>query len=308
MLRSLMLAMSRSDRMERWLVNSRITRSAVRRFVAGSTVGEAIGAAQTLIERGVLVTMDLLGEAVQDNASADRALAGYMELLDKMAAHGIAGSVSIKPTQLGLALNQELCRQRLHRLVASAESHGQIVEIDMEDSRLAQSTLDIYLDVLREHPLTRIALQAYLHRTADDFKTLTDRGGRVRLVKGAYREPETVAITSKRGVDASFLACTDLGLAKETVAKGFHLALGTHDEAIIEQALVWVRERGLKPTQFEFQFLYGIRADLQKTLNEAGWAVRVYVPFGESWYPYFMRRLAERPANLAFVLKQYFKG
>lgn len=308
MLRTVLLAMSRSHGMERWIVNSRLTRNTVKRFVAGTTLDEAIAAAAELRSRGLQVTLDLLGESVASQEAADKALTGYQALLTRMAADGVEGSVSVKPTQLGLVLDSEACRRRLLALAARAAELGRKVEVDMEDSTLTQATITLYLSLKAEYPESRLALQAYLFRTLADVTSLIEVGGRVRLVKGAYREPPSVAMQGKRDVDGNFVACMDLGLRPEAVDKGFSLALGTHDDAIIQQALEWARQRGLRPQDFEFQFLYGIRTDLQESLVRQGWGVRVYVPFGESWYPYFMRRLAERPANLAFVLKQYFKG
>ncbi len=308
MLRRILLAMSRSESMQKWVVGGRLTRNAVKRFVAGSTLEDAVDAARKLTQDGLLVTLDLLGESVDSNEAADRALAGYAALLERMAAENLSGTVSVKPTQLGLVLDAQACTQRFLSLARQASGTGHGVEVDMEDSSMTQATLELYKTLLAVHPGARLALQAYLHRTKADVLDLMQRGGKVRLVKGAYREPAEVAMQSKRDVDGNYAVCMDLGLASEAVSHGFHLALGTHDDALIQQAVALAKERKLGPKDFEFQFLYGIRTDLQRQLRDQGWSVRVYVPFGESWYPYFMRRLAERPANLAFVMKQYLKG
>jgi proline dehydrogenase len=207
-----------------------------------------------------------------------------------------------------LALDAQRCKNRIRAIVEKAVGFGLSVEIDMEDSPFTDATLDIYRELLAIDRHLRVCLQAYLKRTDHDLRSLIDAGGSVRLVKGAYREPGEVAVQQKREVNESFLRQTQMALTPEAVAAGFYLAIASHDDKLVQQAKEVALKNKVDKRDFEFQFLYGIRTDLQKSLAAEGYTVRVYKPFGEQWYPYFMRRLAERPANLWFLVKNLFRS
>ena len=278
------------------------------RFIAGSTLDEAVGNARRLNGEGIRLTMDHLGEAVTSEAEAEAAAQEYHVLLGRIAKEKLDSTVSIKLTQVGLALDAGKCRERVRALVERSVQVGSSVEIDMEDTPYTDVTLDIYREMLKVDPKLRVCLQAYLFRSMEDLKGLIELRGSVRLVKGAYKEPPSVAFPAKRDVDANFDRMTECGMSKAAVGRGFYLAAATHDDRRVERALAVEKENGLSRSQFEFQFLYGIRTELQRRLARDGCTVRVYLPYGEQWYPYFMRRLAERPANVLFLLKNLFKS
>ena len=307
MLRTVLLSMSKNRQMQRFTMHSRMTKAMVERFVAGNSLDEAVQNGRRLNDQGLLLTMDHLGEAVLGPEEANHAAFEYHQLLERIAKDGLNSTISIKPTQLGMMLNVEQCRSRLDRMVQKAVSLGTSVEIDMEDSPYTDITLDIYENLLPKCPDLRVCLQAYLFRCEDDMERLINLGGSVRLVKGAYREPADVAYQKKARVDESVVELMDMGLTKEAVAKGFYLALASHDEALVDEAKDIAKRNGLDKEQFEFQFLYGIRTDLQQSLAREGYRVRIYLPYGMQWYPYFMRRLAERPANLLFLMKNMLR-
>jgi proline dehydrogenase len=308
MLRRLLLWMSRNEWMRRWVMRSRLTRRVVNRFVAGNTLDETVVAGKRLNGERILLTMDHLGESVASDAEADQAARVYVVMLDRIKKEGLRSTVSLKPTQLGLALDVERCRSRIRTIVEKAVSLGLSVEIDMEDSPFTDQTLDIYRELLKTDPKLRVCLQAYLNRTDDDLRRIIDMGGSVRLVKGAYREPPEVAVQRKREVNDAFRRQMELALTSEAVHQGFYLALATHDGNLVAAAKEIALKNHVEKKDFEFQFLYGIRTDLQQELAAEGFRVRVYQPFGQQWYPYFMRRLAERPANLWFLLKNLVRG
>lgn len=308
MLRTALLAMSKSERMQRWTMHSRLTKSVVERFVAGNTLEEGARTAKRLNEEGLLLTMDYLGEAVADPQEADRAVAEYLALVDRIRDDSLLSTVSIKPTHFGMGLDVESCARRVEKVVRRSVENGLSVEIDMEDTPFTDATLNLYRQMLPIDPKLRVCLQSYLFRSPADLKEIIGLGGSVRLVKGAYKEPPNVAFRRKKDVDKAFEELIKLGLSREALAKGFYLAVATHDENLVKIACHVATERGVRPDQFEFQFLYGIRTDLQKRLVSQGFRVRVYLPYGMEWYPYFMRRLAERPANLIFLLKNLVRG
>ena len=273
--------------------------SFARRFIAGETAAEAIEAARAVEARGMAVTMDLLGESVTNLASADAATRDYIAVIEAMIASGIGRNISLKLTQLGLDVDRASAIDNLRKILERAEPAGFFVRIDMENSPYTEVTLDIY-DTLWRHGYHHlgVVLQSALYRSEKDLQAINTFGGRVRLVKGAYQEPKTVAYQKKADVDAAYAR-----MVKALLIGGHDAAIATHDPAMIELARTIAREHQIAPDRFEFQMLYGVRRDLQAMLVKAGYRVRVYIPFGREWFPYFMRRLGERPANVAFVIR-----
>jgi proline dehydrogenase len=303
MLRRFLLWLSRNERMRRWVMRSRLTRRVVNRFIAGNNLDETVTSGRRLNRAGIMLTMDHLGESVSTDDAADVAGRVYLKMLDRIKHESLKATVSLKPTQLGLAIDPERCGHRIRAIVEKAVSHGLSVEIDMEDSPYTDATLKIYEQLLKVDRDLRVCLQSYLNRTDSDIRRLIDLGGSVRLVKGAYREPEEVAVQAKREVNAAFLRHMQMSLTPDAVLAGFRLAVASHDDKLVQAAKEIALKNRVGKKDFEFQFLYGIRTDLQESLSAEGYMVRVYQPYGEQWYPYFMRRLAERPANLWFLVK-----
>lgn len=273
-----------------------------RRFIAGESVEEAVAAVQPLAQRGLLLTLDYLGESVATVDEADIATRDYRRILDVIIRSGVERNVSVKLTQLGLDVDRATCVDNLRRILDPAKEHGFFVRIDMESSAYTDATLQI-LEILwgQEYQNVGVVLQSALMRSAADLERVATLGARVRLVKGAYNEPRTVAYQDKDDVDAAFVR-----LMKALLDHGNYPAIATHDPAMIEATKQFAAERGYGKDRFEFQMLYGIRRDLQSSLVGEGYRVRVYVPFGEQWFPYFMRRLGERPANVGFVVRGLF--
>jgi len=270
-----------------------------RRFIAGETVEEAIDAVADLPGKGLQLTLDYLGESVASADAAAAAAADYVNLIDKIVASGIERNISLKLTQLGLDVDRATAVDNMRRILEPADAHGFFVRIDMENSPYTDATISI-LETLRQQGHTSIGtvIQTCLKRSEPDIRRLNGLGVRVRLVKGAYREPRTIAYQQKSEVDAAFV-----DLMRLLIDEGTYPAIATHDPIMIETAKAYATSKGYPNDRFEFQMLYGIRRDLQRALVAQGYRVRVYVPFGKQWYPYFMRRLGERPANVAFVLK-----
>ena len=277
-------------------INTKAGRALVRRFVAGDTLGDAIGVAAALNRHGMQVSLDLLGEEVHSADEVEAALKGYVACLDEISANAIDGNISIKLTQLGLAFDPALAGSALDRLAASASRLKLTVTIDMEDSSYTEATVDIYAAAQEHHRNLGIALQAYLRRTPDDLRRLMPLGGHIRLCKGAYVEPEAVAFTSAAEVDVAFADLLTLLMQNDDVTP----AVATHDPDLIGLARQLARQRR---GPFEFQMLYGVRPQAQRDLAAAGFPIRIYVPYGSRWYPYLVRRLAERPANVGFFLR-----
>ena len=273
--------------------------SFARRFIAGETVEEAIRDARLLQERGLLLTLDYLGESVKTSDEATAATREYLRLIEVIVASGIERNLSLKLTQLGVDVDRATCVDNLRRILEPAARHGFFVRIDMENSPYTDVTLEVFETLWQqEYRNVGLALQAALRRTEQDLRRMITLGARVRLVKGAYKEPPTVAFQQKAEVDESFRRLTRLLLEH-----GTYPAIATHDERLIEETRAYASERKLGRDRFEFQMLYGIRRDLQASLVADGYPVRIYLPFGRQWFPYFMRRLGERPANVAFVLR-----
>jgi proline dehydrogenase len=273
-----------------------------RRFIAGETVEDAIAAVRHIQSQGLLSTLDHLGESVTSLAAADIATQEYLHLIDAVDRADAERNVSLKLTQLGLDVDRAMCVDNLRKILTASELCGFFVRIDMESSAHTNATLDIFETVWKlGHRNVGVVLQSCLYRTEKDFERVNALKARIRLVKGAYREPKSVAYQKKSDVDAAYLR-----LAKRLLTEGKYPAIATHDEKILNGMQRFAADRAIAPDAYEFQMLYGIRRDLQYRLRDAGHRVRVYVPFGREWFPYFMRRLGERPANVAFVVRSLF--
>lgn len=270
-----------------------------RRFIAGETIEEAIEAARAIERSGMLLTLDYLGESVATIAEADAATRAYLAMLERVVAAGIERNLSLKLTQLGLTIDRATTVDNLRRILDAATPHAFFVRVDMENSPFTEATLEIFETMWQQgYRNVGVVLQSYLRRSLDDARRMNQLGARVRLVKGAYKEPKSIAFQSKAEVDAAFVE-----IMKLLLAAGTYPAIATHDPAVIAATRAFAAGRGIPPSNYEFQLLYGVRRDLQSQLIAEGYRVRVYVPFGREWFPYFMRRLGERPANVGFVLR-----
>jgi len=287
-----------NPKLQRQVTENPIARRAAHRFVAGERLEEALDAAAELNARGIGSILDLLGEGVEDPSGVGQAVAEYEAATQAIAARGLDSTISIKLSQLGQTVDRDVCVTNLGRILDGAKAVGVPVEIDMEDSSLVPDTLALFREAAPAHPQTRLAIQAMLRRTPLDLEVLAPLKPRVRLVKGAYAEPVELAQQSKSEIRAQYKFLTDW-----LFRHGSDPAFGTHDDELIAYARQAADEAGKGPEEFEFQFLYGIRRDLQQELVDNGHRVRVYVPFGSAWYPYLTRRMAERPANLLFFLR-----
>jgi proline dehydrogenase len=273
--------------------------SFARRFVAGESVHEAIEAARAIQGRGMTVSLDLLGESVTNPAEAQKATREYQQVMEEMLDAGVARNISLKLTQLGLDIDRATAVDNLRRVLDLAVRHEFFVRIDMENSPYTEVTLDVFETMWQlGYRNVGVVLQSALKRTEQDLARVIRLGGRVRLVKGAYKESRALAYPSKSDVDAAFVR-----LMRVLLTEGTCPAIATHDPAMIEATRAWAGERGLARDRYEFQMLYGVRRDLQQSLLDEGHRVRVYIPFGREWFPYFMRRLGERPANVGFVVR-----
>ncbi|MBI5876004.1 MAG: proline dehydrogenase family protein [Chloroflexi bacterium] len=308
MTRALFINLSRNDAFQRFVIRFPLSRRVSRRFVAGETLAEAVAAIQRLNAKGLLATFDHLGENVKSAGEARAAADAYTGMLDAIEQNKLRSNVSLKPTHMGLDFGDDVCLGNIKRVAAHARHTGNFVRIDMEGSPYTQRTLDLYR-ALRADGADNvgIVIQAYLFRSADDIAALAAMGARVRLFKCAYKEPDHIAFPRKANVDASFRNLISALWSPEALAAGAHAALATHDERIIAWAIDEAAKRGVAKDRFEFQMLYGIRRERQEQLARDGYTVRVYVPYGTQWYPYFMRRLAERPANVLFLIKNLFE-
>jgi proline dehydrogenase len=274
-------------------------RSFAHRFIAGETLEEAIAVARQIEARGLTLTLDQLGESVTSLETAAAATRGYLDVIDRVVAAGITRNISLKLTQLGLDLDRSAARDNLRRILDAAQRTDFFVRIDMENSPYVDVTLDTWESLWTEgYRNVGVVLPSALHRSEADMRRVIALGGRIRLVKGAYKEPREVAYQAKRDVDAAFVRMMKVLLAEATFP-----AIATHDEAMLRATRAFASEHGIAKDRFEFQMLYGIRRDRQMALRADGYGVRIYVPYGREWFPYFMRRLGERPANVLFVLR-----
>ena len=280
---------------------------AVRKFMPGEEIDDALHAAVDLQVLGIGTLYTRLGENLTEASQAQAVADHYLDLLDRITAAEIDGEISVKPTQLGLDVDEDACFGHLRTLAAAAEAHGSYLWIDMEDSSYVDRTLDLYQRLRASQPRTGICLQAYLRRTAKDVERLLPLGPAIRLVKGAYDEPREVAFRSKKEVDANFLAIA-VTLLRESRARQIRLGLGTHDVELVEQIASHAAAAGVTRDGFEVQMLYGIRAREQRRLARSGYKVQTLIAYGAAWYPWYMRRLAERPANVLFALRQLLPG
>ncbi|HUE23710.1 MAG TPA: proline dehydrogenase family protein [Bryobacteraceae bacterium] len=302
-MRTFFLFLSRQKQLRKWMETSRWARRLSARFVAGDNLPDALETCRRINGEGIAVTLDHLGENVTSLEEAAASRDAYLLALTEIAKLKIDGNVSLKLTQFGMDLSLEECTANVEALVRQAAALGTFVRVDMEASEYTERTLDLVTNLHGRHKATGTVIQAYLHRSRKDVEMLCARGIRVRLCKGAYLEPPAVAFQSKADVDRNFVELTNLLL--ET---GVYPAIATHDEKIVEQTKRFVEARKISRDSFEFQMLYGIRRDIQKRLVKEGYRLRLYVPYGQAWYPYFMRRLAERPANVFFLLRNLLRS
>ena len=302
-MRTMLLWASRNKALARSVAEGGAFARAARRFVAGETEQDAVAATRQLNERGMAANLDYLGENTTSEEEARQATQSYVNLSHLIERERLNSNISIKLTQLGLDLGTDFALENTRTVVSEARGHGVAVEIDMESSDYVDRTLDIYEAVQKEFGNVGIAVQAYLKRTPEDVERLIELGAKVRVVKGAYKEPRSIAYQSRSEIREAFNGIVDQLLSPKARAKGVCAAIGSHDDAVLDHAAERIRQDGIDRKHYEYQFLYGIRRDLHDKLASQGEPVRIYVPFGSHWYPYFMRRLAERPANLKFFLR-----
>lgn len=307
--RRLLLALSRNPRMQERIVAFPLSRRVARRFVAGEHLDEALDVIRRLNDQGMHATLDHLGENVVTVEDARAAASAYATALEAIHREGLQSGVSVKLTHLGLDLGNEVAYENLRRVVEKAAEVGRFVRIDMESSAYVQRTLDLYERIRQDFDNVGTVVQAYLYRTPEDVRRLIEEGiADLRLVKGAYDEPPSVALQDRRRIREAFLSLLRQMWAPEARARGARAAIASHDEAIIRYACTLAARQRVSQEEFEFQFLYGIRRDRAEKLVAEGYRMRIYVPYGSQWYPYFMRRLAERPANLFFFLRALVGG
>jgi len=302
MLRSTLLYLAEKQTPKKILTGHALGRRMAARFIAGEEVEDSLKVIRWLNAEGFMVTLDYLGESVQEAAEAQAAAQVYVHLLERLAAEGLHSHLSVKLTQLGLAIEERLACRHLSMLCECAARHHNFVRVDMEGSAFTEATLRTFRTVNAPREVAGIVIQSYLYRSDRDVEELLEWGARIRLVKGAYDEPGEIAYRRKRDVDRSFAR-----LMERMLASGVYHAIATHDERLIAATREYARAHGISPQRYEFQLLYGIRRDLQRNLLRQGERVRLYVPYGRQWYPYFMRRLAERPANVLFLLRNLFR-
>jgi proline dehydrogenase len=304
MLRSALLYLSGQQQVFRFVRKNRLAKSFANRFVAGETLASALDAVEKLNARGITASLDLLGESVHNEAEARAAGREYLTMLDTIHQRKLDANVSVKLTAMGLDISEELCTCVMQDILDRAAKYSTFVRLDMEGSDYTQRTLDLFEH--RLYPAHRenvgIVLQSYLYRTFADVEHANHIRARVRICKGAYKEPDTVAYAEKKEVDANYIKCMH-----ELMLHGNYPGIATHDEEIVREAKRFAKVNSIDPSRFEFQMLYGVRRDLQDQLVREGYRMRVYVPFGTQWYPYLMRRLAERPANVAFLTGNVIK-
>ncbi len=303
MLRATLLKLSESPRFAKWVTSNGTTRRMARRFVAGETLDEAIAAARACNEAGMLVSLDYLGENCANISDAQRARDSYLEIFERIRQENLHANVSCKLTQLGLDLNVDFCQGLVVSIVELAARYDNFLRVDMEGSAYTQRTIDIVKRVRARNPAIGTVIQAYLYRSETDVQGLLACGCKIRLCKGAYKELPDVAYPNKRDVDFNYLR-----LMKILLPSGFYHGIATHDPHMIAETIRWAATKQISKDDFEFQMLYGVRTDLQRQLVKDGYRMRVYIPYGNDWFPYFMRRLAERPANLGFMLRNFFRS
>lgn len=298
MLKSTFLYLSKSEGFKKFLTRFKSFNNVTRRFVAGEELPDAVEAIRQLNRNNINASFDHLGESITSEAATRTEVDEYVRVLDSIEQHKLNSNVSVKLTQLGLDIGLDVCYANTRRIVEAALRYGNFVRIDMEDSSKTDGTLEVFRRLRSEFDNVGIVVQAYLYRTEKDIEDLLKIGARIRLCKGAYKEPPAIAFARKADVDANFVKLTGILLSS-----GIYHGIATHDENMVNAAREFAEAQGISRDKFEFQMLYGIRRDLQEQLVQQGYRMRVYVPYGRYWYPYFMRRLAERPANVWFVLR-----
>jgi len=302
-IKSGLLYLSNSERFKNFLIRFKSFNNVTRRFVAGEDLTDAVEAIRQLNRQGISASFDHLGESITAEVETRKEVGEYIRVLDSIHASGLDSNVSVKLTQLGLDVSEDLCYANTRTIVEAALRYNNFVRIDMEDSSKTDATLQVFKRLRTDFENVGIVIQAYLFRSEKDIEDLLKLGARIRVCKGAYKEPPSVAFPKKAGVDANFVKLTGMLLSSGT----YH-GIATHDEKMITATIQFAKGQNISPDKFEFQMLYGIRRDLQEKLVREGYRVRVYVPYGRYWYPYFMRRLAERPANVWFVLRNTIRG
>jgi len=302
-LRKTLLALSDNVHLKRFIMLHPLSRRVTRRFIAGETLDEAVHAVTKLNGNGLTATFDYLGENVIRKEDAEEAVAMYLQILETIEKTGIQANISMKLTELGLDFKGTFCAEKLELILKRASLGNHFIRIDMEGSPYTEKTLTLFRQVYSHYKNVGVVVQAYLYRSEKDTEDLISLGARVRLCKGAYNEPPQIAFPKKSDVDENYLR-----LMKKLLLQGNYPAIATHDPKIIDETKSFARNNGIDSSRFEFQMLYGIRRDLQELLVKQGYRVRIYVPYGKEWYPYFMRRLAERPANVLFFLSSLLKG
>ncbi len=303
MLRSTLLKLSDSPGFANWVTSNATTRRMAMRFVAGETLNDAVEAARTVNKLGMSATLDFLGENVSTTSDAQRARDAYLNIFDRIALEKLNANVSCKLTQLGLDLSVEFCEGMVLSIAERALAYESFLRIDMESSVYTQRTVELVKRVRAQSPAVGAVIQAYLYRSEPDVQDLLSYGCRVRLCKGAYKEPAEVAYPSKSDVDANYVK-----LMRLLLTSGFYHGIATHDPRMIAETIRWAAEKKVAKDEFEFQMLYGVRTDLQRQLVKDGFNLRIYIPYGRDWFPYFMRRLAERPANLSFFVRNFLRS
>ena len=301
-MRAFLLFLAQQEGFKNFALQFKIFRNTASRFVAGETLDDAIRAVRQMNQQNISGTLDLLGENTRTREDAQAACRDIVGIFEKIRAENVDCNVSVKLTQLGLGLDAELAYQHLRQIVQCARDNRNFVRVDMEDSPYTQRTMDLVTRTYLQLDNVGTVIQAYLYRSKQDTADLLNRGICVRLVKGAYLEPENIAFPKKKDTDANFIRLMQMLLAGET-----YNAIATHDEAIINATKEFAHTHSIPKNHFEFQMLYGVRRDLQLRLAHEGYRVRIYIPYGQRWFPYFMRRLAERPANVLFILRNLFK-
>jgi proline dehydrogenase len=303
MLRSALLKLSETKSLAHWVTSNQTTRQMSHRFVAGETLDEAIAACRVCNDQGMAVTLDCLGENVATTADAQKARDTYLAIYDRIAKEKLIANVSCKLTQLGLDISPDFCEGLVSSVVERAAAYESFLRIDMESSMYTQRTVALVKRVRAQSPCIGTVIQAYLYRSEVDIQDLLAYGCRIRLCKGAYKEPQEVAFARKADVDGNYVK-----LMRMLLTSGFYHAIATHDPRMIAETIRCAAENKVSKDDFEFQMLYGIRTDLQRRLVRDGYRLRIYVPYGHEWFPYFMRRLAERPANLGFFVRNFFRS
>ena len=302
MIRATLIALSQNGAAKRFVLSNSLARRTARRFVAGEQLDDALAAARASNETGLKATLDFLGENVASHEDALRARDMYLGVFDRIAREKLDANVSLKLTQLGLDFGADFCLELMLSIVKHAESLGNFVRIDMEGSAYTQRTIEIARTLREQSPAVGTVIQAYLHRSEQDVRALAAIGCRIRLCKGAYLEPPEIAFAEKKDVDANYVK-----LMQILLPSGVYHAIATHDPRMIAATREFAEKHSIAKNNFEFQMLYGIRPDLQRQLIRDGYRMRVYIPYGRDWFPYFMRRLAERPANLMFIARNFFR-